>query len=180
MAMAKNIIKGQLRSGLDPAAALNSANVDLCAENPEGMFVTVWIGILDISTGLLTTANAGHEYPVLKRNGGRFEVYRDRHGFVVGGIPNTKYKEYEIQLNPGDKLFVYTDGVPEATNAGNALFGTDRMIDALNTEPDASPMQLLQNVRHAIDDFVQDAEQFDDLTMMCLEYKGAKKVEENQ
>ena len=141
------------------------------------MFVTVWLGILEISTGRMTAANAGHEYPALKRADGQFEIFKDKHGFVVGGMPRMKYKEYELQLNPGDKLFVYTDGVPEATNAQNELFGTERMIDALNTDPNADCQQMLLNVRRAVDDFVQDAEQFDDLTMMCLEYKGVKKAE---
>ena len=138
------------------------------------MFVTVWLGILEISTGRMTAANAGHEYPALKRADGQFEIFKDKHGFVVGGMPQMKYKEYELQLNPGDKLFVYTDGVPEATNADNELFGTDRMIEALNSDHSADCQQLLLNVRRAVDGFVKDAEQFDDLTMMCLEYKGSK------
>ena len=136
------------------------------------MFVTVWIGILELSTGKLTCANAGHEYPVLKRADGAFELYKDKHGFVIGGMAGIRYKEYEIQLSPGAKLFVYTDGVPEATNAHQELFSTDRMLAALNEHREATPMEALENVRKAVDAFVQDAEQFDDLTMMCMEYKG--------
>ena len=174
MMISKVILQSCAMLGQSVSEILNKTNEALCTNNQVEMFVTVWLGILEISTGRMTAANAGHEYPVLKRKDGRFEIFRDRHGFVVGGMPKMKYKEYEIQLNPGDKLFVYTDGVPEATNAGNELFGTDRMVDALNADPDASPEQVLLNVRRAVDDFVQDAEQFDDLTMMCLEYKGAK------
>ncbi len=174
MMISKVILQSCAMLGQSVSEILNKTNEALCSNNQVEMFVTVWLGILEISTGRITAANAGHEYPVLKRKDGRFEIFRDRHGFVVGGMPKMKYKEYEIQLNPGDKLFVYTDAVPEATNAGNELFGTDRMVDALNADPDASPEQVLQNVRKAVDDFVQDAEQFDDLTMMCLEYKGAK------
>ena len=136
------------------------------------MFVTVWLGIVEISTGKLTAANAGHEYPAIHHADGSFELYKDKHGFVIGGMDGVKYKEYDMQLTPGDSLFVYTDGVPEATNAGNELFGTERMIDALNTSPDADPQQILKNVRTCVDGFVKDAEQFDDLTMLCLKYIG--------
>lgn len=100
---------------------------------------------------------------------------KDKHGFVIGGMNGMRYKEYEIQLEPGSKLFVYTDGVPEATNGEKELFGTDRMLKALNDTPDADPQQTLHNVRAAVDGFVCDAEQFDDLTMVCVEYKGNKK-----
>ena len=137
------------------------------------MFVTVWLGILEISTGKLTAVNAGHEYPALRRQDGFFELYKDRHGFVLGGLESARYREYEIRLEPGAKLFVYTDGVPEATNASRELFGTGRMIEALNVRPDAGPEDVLANVRSAVDDCVLNAEQFDDLTLLCLEYKGS-------
>ncbi|MBQ6634834.1 MAG: serine/threonine-protein phosphatase [Lachnospiraceae bacterium] len=97
---------------------------------------------------------------------------KDKHGFVLGGLEGSKYSEYELHLEPGAKLFVYTDGVPEATNATNELFGTERMIHALNARLDADPMEVLENMRSAVDGFVLDAEQFDDMTMLCLEYKG--------
>ena len=124
------------------------------------------------STGKLTAANAGHEYPVLKAPEGDFEIFKDKHGFVIGGMEGIRYKEYELELPPGAKLFVYTDGVPEATDAQNAMFGTERMLGALNGQNADSPKQVLENVRAAVDDFVKDAEQFDDLTMLCLEYYG--------
>ena len=151
---------------------LADTNDAVCSNNQAEMFVTVWIGILELSTGRLTAANAGHEYPVLMRAGGAFELYKDRHGFVIGGMAGVKYRQYELQLNPGDKIFVYTDGVPEATNADHELFGTERMVEALNETKDAGPEGILCGVRHAVDSFVKDAEQFDDLTMLCLEYKG--------
>ena len=94
---------------------------------------------------------------------------------MVGGLEGTKYKEYEIMLEPGSRMFVYTDGVPEATNARHELFGTARMVEALNRDREAEPMDVLKNVQKAVDDFVEDAEQFDDLTMLCLEYKGPRK-----
>ena len=136
------------------------------------MFVTVWLGILELSTGKLTAANAGHEYPAFRQPGGKFELYKDKHGFVIGGMEGVKYREYEIQLEPGSKLFVYTDGVAEATSAEKELFGTERMIDALNLDPNAAPQDILKNVRTSVDEFVKEAEQFDDLTMLCVEYKG--------
>ena len=120
----------------------------------------------------MTAANAGHEYPVLMRAGGDFELFKDKHGFVIGGMAGMSYKEYEIQLNPGDKLFVYTDGVPEATDAEKNMFGTQRMLAALNEAKDGTPEEELKSVRQTVDAFVKDAEQFDDLTMLCMEYKG--------
>ena len=172
MMAARIILKHSAMIGKTPAQALTDTNTAICDSNQEEMFVTVWLGVLEISTGRLTAANAGHEYPVLKRARGRFALLKDRHGFVLGGMEGVKYKEYELALEPGDKLFLYTDGVPEATDAEQVMFGTDRMLTALNAAPDAAPEQILRNVRGAVDGFVKDAEQFDDLTMLCMEYKG--------
>ena len=123
-------------------------------------------------SGRLVAAHAGHEYPAVRRADGSFELLKDRHGFVLGGLASSTYKEYELQLKPGDKVFVYTDGVPEATDGSGAMFGTENMLAALNGEADASPEKMIKNVRAAVDGFVKDAEQFDDLTMLCVEYKG--------
>ena len=172
MMASKIILQSVAMLGGTPAEILAKTNQAICSNNEAEMFVTVWIGILELSTGRLTCANAGHEYPVFKKPDGNFELLRDRHGFVLGGLEEATYKEYEVMLEPGSKLFVYTDGVPEATNAAQELFGTDRMVSALNTEPDDAPMDILRNVRKAVDSFVLDAEQFDDLTMLCMEYKG--------
>ena len=109
---------------------------------------------------------------MLKKPDGGFEFVLDRHGFVLGGMDGMRYRDYELALEPGAKLFLYTDGVPEATDAKNALFGKERMLAALNASPDERPEQILRSVRSAVDGFVQEAEQFDDLTMLCLEYKG--------
>ena len=172
MMFSKNIIANNAMLGKLPAKALEDANNSICKNNSEEMFVTVWLGILEISTGHVVAANAGHEYPAIKSADGGFELFKDKHGLVVGGMEGLRYREYELQLEPGSKIFVYTDGVPEATNADEEMFGTDRMIEALNTDPGAAPKQILKNVRSAVDDFVKDAEQFDDLTMLCLEYRG--------
>ncbi len=166
------LISDRMLAGGSPAEILSDVNERVCSRNPADMFVTVWLGILELSTGKLTAANAGHEYPALRRAGGGFELLRDKHGFVVGGMEGVRYKEYELQLQPGDKLFVYTDGVPEATDADGAMFGKERMFSALNEDAFAAPEQILKNVRRAVDGFVKDAEQFDDLTMLCVEYKG--------
>jgi sigma-B regulation protein RsbU (phosphoserine phosphatase) len=166
------LISDRTRMGGTPAQILSSVNEDLCAHNQAEMFVTVWLGIFEISTGKLTAANAGHEYPAIRRPNGKYEILKDKHGFVIGGMTGICYRDYELTLEPGAKLFLYTDGVPEAMDAEGGLFGMERMVNALNTDPEAGPEQALKNVRKAVDAFVKDAEQFDDLTMLCLEYKG--------
>ena len=171
MMISKVILQSCAMLGQSTAEILNKTNEALCTNNQVEMFVTVWLGIMEISTGKITAANAGHEYPVVKK-GGKFHMLKDKHGFVVGGLDGVKYKEYEILMEPGDKLFLYTDGVPEATDADSNMFGTDRMLEALNLDPEGAPDQILKNVRCSVDEFVKDAEQFDDLTMLCMEYNG--------
>ncbi len=172
MMASKIIIANNAKMGKSPAQILTDTNASICSNNRQEMFVTVWLGTLELSTGRLIAANAGHEYPVLKKADGRFELLRDRHGFVLGGMAGVKYKEYELMLEPGAKLFLYTDGIPEATDAAGTMFGTERMLAVLNSEPDLAPEQILRKVRAAVNGFVRDAEQFDDLTMLCMEYIG--------
>lgn len=172
MMFSKRIIEDFARIEHSAAEILRKTNDVLCDNNQAEMFVTVWLGILEISTGRLTAANAGHEYPAVRKEDGLFAIYKDKHGFVIGGMPDVTYTEYTLQMNPGDKIFVYTDGVPEATADSGEMFGVERMTQALNTCADGSPDVILKKVRSAVDDFVGDAEPFDDLTMMCLEYKG--------
>ena len=171
MMASKIILANNAKMGKSPSQILTETNAAICANNREEMFVTVWLGILEISTGKLTAANAGHEYPVIKSPDGGFELYKDKHGFVIGGMEGVKYKEYEIMLKPGSKIFLYTDGVPEATDADGNMFGTERMTEALNQDGGAASEQILKNVRKAVDGFVKNAEQFDDITMLCAEYK---------
>lgn len=173
MMFCKNVVANNAKLGNSPANALNNANKTICANNSKNMFVTVWLGILEISTGHLTAANAGHEYPMLK-HGDSFTLFKDKHGMPVGFMDIITYQEYELDLKPGDKLFVYTDGVPEATAEDKEMFGTDRTLEVLNKNPDATPQQMLENVKEGVDAFVKDAEQFDDLTMLAIEYKGKK------
>ena len=179
MMIAKRIIAESARLDLNPGQILEKTNEALCDNNQAGMFVTVWLGILELSTGRLSAANAGHEYPVMAKKDGAFALYKDKHGFVIGGMDGVRYRPYELTMAPGDKLFVYTDGVPEATAASMEMFGLERMVSALNTQADGSPEEILSAVKGAIDAFVGDAEPFDDLTMMCLEYKGPQ-PEENR
>ena len=171
MMMSKILINNFAMQGYSPKEVLEKTNDMICKSNKEEMFVTVWFGLLEISTGKITAANAGHEYPMIKQPDGKFELFKDKHGFVIGGMDGMKYKEYEITLQKGGKIFLYTDGVPEATNTNNELFGTDRMLDVLNRDPDIQPAQMLGEMRKAVDEFVGEASQFDDLTMLGLELK---------
>lgn len=172
MMISKTLIKSTAQSGLSPKEVLEKVNNQLCENNEAQMFVTVWLGIVQISTGKMKCANAGHEYPAIYRNGSKFEIYHDKHGFVLAGMEGLPYSEYEIELNSGDMIYVYTDGVAEATDADNNLYGLERMIDALNGCPEKTPDALDKYIRADIDKFVGKAEQFDDITMLCFKYVG--------
>lgn len=155
-----------------PSEILGALNKMICDNNESKMFVTVWLAILDLKSGKLTAANAGHEYPIIKVPGKDFELYKDKHCFVVGGKKKAKYKDYEITLEPGSVIFVYTDGVPEAKNKEGKMFKLDATVDALNANPNADVETLTNNVKNSVSDFTKGAEQFDDLTMLCVEYLG--------
>ncbi len=174
MVNSKNIIANNAMQGKSPHEVLKDSNNTICRQNSEDLFVTVWLGILQISTGVLKAANAGHERPILKNKSDEFSIFNDRdmHGFPLGGFEDSDYEEYEIHLSAGDKLFLYTDGVPEATNSEDHLFEIDRALKSLNKNPLASPKQLLGQIQESVDDFVKEAGQFDDLTMIAFEYKG--------
>ncbi|MDF2521180.1 MAG: rsbU, partial [Clostridia bacterium] len=174
MVIAKTLIKNVTQTGLSPRDVLEKVNNQLCVGNEAEMFVTVWLGILEISTGRLTCANAGHEYPVIKRADGDYELIKDKHGFVLAGMEGSHYKEYELHLNAGDRLFLYTDGVAEATDAHNKLYGTDRMLNALNDNKNMNCDKLLGRMKEDIDAFVGEAPQFDDITMLSLELMPQK------
>ena len=166
MMMSKILINNFAMQGNSPAKTLELTNNVICQNNEEEMFVTVWLGVLEISTGKITASNAGHEYPIIKKANGKYELLKDKHSFVIGSIDGTKYSEYELQLEKGGSLFLYTDGVPEATNIEEELFGTDRLLEAMNSNSDADPKTTLSGVKKAVDEFVGDADQFDDLTML--------------
>ena len=172
MMMTKIMLQNYALTGSSPGKVLTMVNEQICRNNKETMFVTVWLGVLETGSGLLTTASAGHEYPVLKRKEGAFELFRDRHSFVVGGLEGIHYREFQIRLHPGDRLFLYTDGLPEATNARDELFGMDRALEALNEVKDRPAREVLSYVSETINRFVGEAPRFDDTTMLCLDYYG--------
>ena len=172
MVIAKTLIKNRALMGGTPAEILAYVNGQLCEGNEAGLFVTVWLAILELSTGRGMAANAGHEHPAIRRGKGSFELVKYRHSPAVATMEGMHFREHEFQLHPGDALYVYTDGVTEATNANNVLFGEDRVVEALNRNPSAPPREILQTVKDAIDDFVGDAVQFDDITMLGMDYFG--------
>ena len=175
MMISKMMVQNYALIGGSPREVLEKVNNQLSQNNREKMFVTVWLGILDLKTGHLTACNAGHEYPVLKRPGGHFEVIEDRHGPFIGIKSGLHYRNYELQLEKGAKLFVYTDGVPEAMDANDKMFDMDRMVSALREAEEETPERILGHVRKRLDGFVGDAPQFDDITMLCLQFNGPKK-----
>ena len=176
MMRAKTAIRGLAEAGREPAEVLLRANSMLCEGNDAEMFVTVWLGIVDLETGRVQCANAGHEYPAVKRTGGGYELIRDKHGLALAAMDGMKYKEYELQLNPGDRLFVYTDGVPEAISSGMEQYGTARMLRALNDAGDCPLREALAAVQKDLAAFVGGEDQFDDITMLNFTYIGPEKA----
>ena len=174
MVRAMTLIKNRALSGGTPAEVLSDANDQLCEGNEGELFVTVWMAIIELSTGKGIAANAGHEHPALRRANGDFELVKYRHSPAVATMEGMRFKEHDFALYPGDTLFVYTDGVPEATNAENELFGEERLLAALNEKKDAMPKEVLELVRNGVDRFVKEAEQFDDLTMLGLRFHGTR------
>ena len=173
MMMVKIMVQNCVLAGLSPKQVMEQVNEQIAENNSESMFVTVWLGILDIPSGKLTAVNAGHEYPIFKKPGGYYELIKDKHGMAVGTMEGIRYREYEMQFEPGSSLFVYSDGLPEANNRAEELFGIARTLAALNENPDLPPEETLCAVERAVDTFVGDAPQFDDLTMLCFAYHGA-------
>ena len=174
MMTAKTIIKDLAESGMAVNEIFTKANEKLCENNESGMFVTAWMGILDITTGNMQFANAGHNPPLLKKHDGSFEYLKTRAGFVLAGMEGVRYRAGELTLSPGDRLFLYTDGVPEATNTENILYGEDRLISFMNQNSAIEAPVLLPALKANIDEFVGEAPQFDDITMLMFDYKPKK------
>ena len=172
MMASKILIKNTVMTGKSPGEVLYAVNNQICENNQLDMFVTVWLGILDLSNGSLITANAGHEYPIIRKPNGDFELFKSKHSFVVGGIKGIKYKETEHKLQMGTKLFIYTDGIPEAINESGVQYGCENLISALNNNKDLSPDKLIKFVEADVERFIQNQPQFDDFTMLCIHYKG--------
>ena len=173
MMVSKTLLKNHLMAGCDPATALERLNTQLFERNSSMMFVTIWTAVLEISTGRGTACNAGHENPAVRRAGGGFELLKYKHGMLVGVSRKAKYENREFELHSGDCVFVYTDGVPEATNADNDMFGEERLEKTLNMDAGAGPEELIRRVHEEVDRFADSAPQFDDITMLCLKYRGA-------
>ena len=171
MMTAKTILKDLAESGMAVNDIFTKANEKLCESNESGMFVTAWMGILDLTTGKMQFANAGHNPPLLKRANGDFEYLKTRAGFVLAGMEGVRYRASELTLCPGDRLFLYTDGVPEATNEENKLYGEDRLLAFMNENASAEATEFLPALKASIDEFVGEAPQFDDITMLMLDYK---------
>ena len=174
MMVTKILINERTLSGDTPGEILSVVNDRICAHNDADMFVTVWLGILEISTGRITAANAGHDDPAVYRAGDGFAIVKNRHGPVIGAMAGMTYRDFTIDLKPGDKLFLYTDGLPEATDADERMFTIDGMLKALNETGDLPPKDILGVVWDRVSAFVGDAPQFDDLTMLCMSYLGSK------
>ena len=168
MMTSKTLIKSFAESGLPVHEVLTNVNTQLCVNNEAGMFVTAWMGILDLKTGLIKFANAGHNPPLVKHKNGTYEYLKGKVNFVLAGMDMVKYKEQELQLQPGDKIYLYTDGVTEAHNTQNELFGEDRLLESLNSTKGMSVEEICKKVKEDVDAFVADGEQFDDITMLCV------------
>ena len=170
MMIAKALIKTHAYDTKDPLKTIEKVNDILCEDNGMEMFVTVWLGIIDLKSGVMKYVNAGHENPAVKRADGSYEIVVERHDLVVGAMDGIAFHEHEIILNPGDQLFVYTDGVTEATDALYKLFGESRTIEALDKHSSEPITEMLNSVKGEIDSFVGDAPQFDDITMVAFRY----------
>ncbi len=173
MMISKTILQSCAQLGKSPEEILAKTNQALCSNNKIQMFVSAWVGIIEISSGRLTAANAGHEYPIIRRSGSSFEIFKDKHGLVLGAMDGVPYHEYELQLQSGDELFLYTDGIPEAIRKDMEAFGMERLLNALNEKADADPQDILKNVRSRLEEFTAGNEQFDDVTMLCFRYNGS-------
>ncbi|MBR0373221.1 MAG: SpoIIE family protein phosphatase [Mogibacterium sp.] len=172
MMRSKTALRGFAETGKGLKETFEKVNEELCGGNEINMFVTVWMGILDLKTGTVRCINAGHEYPVIMHGDRGFELFKEKHSPPLGAMEGIPFQEYEMKLDPGDCLFVFTDGVPEAINTNVEQYGTERMVAALNVNRDASMQGLLSAIQSDLEDFVGTAEQFDDVTMLGIRYNG--------
>ncbi len=170
MVIGKTLINDHTKPDTDLGQVFTEVNDLLCKSNNEGLFITAFEGVLNLVTGEFRFVNAGHEMPFLARSGHAYEPYKLRAGFVLAGMEGMEYRSGSIQLSPGDKIFQYTDGVTEATNASHELYGMKRLSEILARNTDKPPAELLPLIKADIDAFVGEAPQFDDITMLCVEY----------
>ncbi len=180
MVIAKTLIKNNALSGLTPAQVFTNTNDQLCENNETGLFVTAWAGLLELSTGRFTYVNAGHNPPVLRRRDGSFEYLRSRPGFVLAGMEGIRYRQTEMELEPGDVLYLYTDGVTEAADKHDELFGEPRLLESLNALQDVQPQEMLAHIARDVDRFVAGAPQSDDITMLGLKIMSRQASQEGE
>ncbi len=172
MVIGKTLIKDHTQTGSDLGQVFEKVNNLLCESNSEGLFITAFEGVLDLVTGEFVYVNAGHECPYIYRKGGKYTLQSLEPGFVLAGMEDMVYDTGSIKLEPGDRIFQFTDGVTEAINIEEELYGDKRLEDVLNSNTDKGPEELLKAVKKNIEDFVGEADQFDDITMLCVEYRG--------
>ncbi|MDY3213841.1 MAG: SpoIIE family protein phosphatase [Ruminococcus sp.] len=172
MMTAKTIIKSYAESGKSVDEVFTIANEKLCESNEAGMFVTAWFGMLDLLTGKVAFVNAGHNPPLVRHKDSTFDYLKSKPSFVIAGIEGMKYRRNEFFLSPGDEIYLYTDGVTEATDSENRLYGEERLVRFLNTLHGLSGEEICHAVKDDVADFVGDAPQFDDITMLYLKYNG--------
>ena len=174
MMRSKTAIRSVAEQGHSPATILEKVNLSLCEGNDKKMFVTVWLGIIDLTCGVMKCSNAGHEYPLIRKAKGSYEIFEDTHSPILGLKKKLSLKEYELTLNPGDSIFVYTDGIPEAVDSMGSQYGLDRLKKAVNEAPDTSMEETLSRVTKDVESFTADTDQFDDITMLGFRYLGSK------
>ena len=175
MMISKILIKNRVQTEEELGEAMRNVSNQLLEGNRTDMFVTAWVCVLQLSTGEGIALNAGHEHPARRSPGGKYALVTYKHSIALATFEDAPYREHSFKLDPGDSIFVYTDGVPEANNSANEFFGTERMLEALNKNPDASPQEIIRNVTEGIEAFTQGADQFDDITMLSFKYLGPKK-----
>lgn len=171
MVIGKTLIKDHTQPGRDLGEVFTKVNNLLCESNSEGLFITAFEGVLDLVSGEFTFVNAGHEIPFICKKDESYKPHKIRAGFVLAGMEGIRYKCGTMQLSPGDRLFQYTDGVTEAMDKDGRLYGMERLGEVLAQNAALAPMDLLGKVKEDIDAFVGNAPQFDDITMLCLEYR---------
>lgn len=172
MMSSKILLEHNVKMGKSPAQVLSDVNTAICNKNIEDMFVTVWLGIIDLTTGKMTCANAGHEYPMLKKPGECYEIIKDKHDLVLGAMKDLEYHEYELLMEPGASLFLYTDGLSETIDPDEHMFRTERILEQLNKDPESSPEETLRGMKEAVIAYIKGKEPFDDMTMMSFAYHG--------
>ena len=172
MVIGKTLIKNHTQAGSSLDKVFADVNNLLCESNNEGLFITAFEGVLNLTTGEFRYVNAGHECPYIYRKGEKYTLHMLEPGFILAGMEDMTYETGCIQINPGDKLFQFTDGVTDAININEELYGEQRLYDVLNKNVDKNSKELLNAIKTDIDSFVGEAAQFDDITMLCVEYLG--------